>query len=167
MGEEQRPGVGQGPTKRRYTVADAAEILGLSAEAVRSRIKRHTLESVKEGSTVYVLLDADQTTPGHDQTAAQTTIQTGDWTADYIASLEEQITYLRRQLEEEREARTEERRRHDTIVAQLASRIPQLEPPREERESPTEHAEPSGRAETPQEAGRGSERPWWRRWFGG
>jgi hypothetical protein len=51
------------PPERRYTVAEATRILDTTAEAVRSRIKRGTLESVKDGATVYVLLSADRTPP--------------------------------------------------------------------------------------------------------
>jgi hypothetical protein len=54
-----------GPGRRRYTVAEAAEALGITAEAARTRIRRGTLESVKEGGKVYVLLSPDQTPPGH------------------------------------------------------------------------------------------------------
>ena len=50
-------------TGRRYTVAEAARLLDTTAEAIRSRIKRGTLQSVKEGATVYVLLSPDQTPP--------------------------------------------------------------------------------------------------------
>ena len=45
------------PPKRRTTVAQAAEILGISAEAVRGRIRRGTLLVERQGGTVYVLLD--------------------------------------------------------------------------------------------------------------
>jgi hypothetical protein len=89
----------------------------------------------------------------------------------------EQITYLRQQLDEEREAR----RRADTIIAQLARAneeqartIRELEapsePPSDERESPEtveeeqERAEPQSDAPGTQE---GVRRPWWQRWFGG
>jgi hypothetical protein len=44
-------------------VAEAARLLNTSAEAIRSRVKRGTLESIKEGKTVYVLLDTDQAPP--------------------------------------------------------------------------------------------------------
>ncbi len=58
--------------RRRLTVSEAADELGISAEAVRSRVKRGTLRSTKEGGTVYVLLPGsvsdDQTRPGDDQT---------------------------------------------------------------------------------------------------
>ena len=55
----------------------------------------------------------------------------------YIRSLEEQVQYLRAQLEQEQEARTEERRRQDMLIVQLsqtneaqARTIRKLEPPR-------------------------------------
>ncbi len=82
-------------TKLRATVGEAAELLGITAEAVRSRIKRKTLKSTKEGSTVYVLLEAggthgsqtaDQTTTEHDGTNAQTSTEqtTGQsWSMSY------------------------------------------------------------------------------------
>jgi hypothetical protein len=54
------------PTNR-VTVADAGRLLGLSAEAVRMRIKRATLASEKVDGTVYVLLDSDQSEPDEDQ----------------------------------------------------------------------------------------------------
>jgi hypothetical protein len=45
------------PPQHRTTVAEAAEILGISAEAVRGRIRRGTLPVERESGTVYVLLD--------------------------------------------------------------------------------------------------------------
>jgi hypothetical protein len=62
------------PPVRRTTVVEAAEILGISAEAVRGRIRRGTLLVERQGGTVYVLLDTpadDRTTD--DQTRVQTT----------------------------------------------------------------------------------------------
>src|SRR5215207_9615360 len=43
----------------RYTVPEAARALGISPEAVRNRLSRGTLESIKEKGTVYVLLAPD------------------------------------------------------------------------------------------------------------
>jgi hypothetical protein len=40
-------------------VAEAADALGISAEAVRMRVRRGTLRSEHVEGTVYVLLDAD------------------------------------------------------------------------------------------------------------
>ena len=101
----------------RYTVAEAAEVLGISAEAVRSRVKRGSLKHEREGNTVYVLLpigndrarqDTDQTPPEPDRAGDQT---------GRLEDLREQVAYLRRQLDEEREAR----RRADTILVQLSA----------------------------------------------
>jgi excisionase family DNA binding protein len=47
--------------RRRMTVAQAASCLGVTAEAVRARIQRGTLEHTREGKTVYVLLPTDRT----------------------------------------------------------------------------------------------------------
>ncbi len=41
----------------RYLVAEAAEILGISKEAVYNRIRRNTLQSVTEDGIKYVLID--------------------------------------------------------------------------------------------------------------
>jgi hypothetical protein len=71
--------------------------------------------------------------------------------------MRDRVHYLERVLEEEREARTEERPRHDTLMAQLTQRIPELEAPREPREADeTDEEEPEeGRAgPMPQALGR-------------
>ncbi len=174
----------QGLDIRRVTVADAAEILGITAEAVRTRIKRGKLDSVKEPpdrtGTVYVLLEADQTRPntdptsqGQDQTTDQThPAATEQFAEAMIEELRDRVRYLERVLEEEREARTDERRRHDTLMAQLMQRIPELEPPGEPRESsespgpirtPTDQAPGGADVQKPSEAHR---EPWYKRWFG-
>jgi chromosome segregation ATPase len=121
-----------------------------------------------EDGRVYVWMDATQDTGR----AAQDTTQ--DRTQDdRFEDLKEQIGYLRRQLDEEREAR----RRADTIIAQLARAneeqartIRELEAPQEASEdAKTVEGEPE-RAEprpTTAEAQEGVQRPWWRRVFGG
>jgi excisionase family DNA binding protein len=48
------------PPGRRLTVAQAADVLGISDDAVRSRIKRGTLRAVRESGRVFVVL-ADKT----------------------------------------------------------------------------------------------------------
>ena len=143
--------------KRRTTVSEAAEILGISAEAVRGRIRRRTIPVEREGGTVYVLIEGPEQ---HRTTVDQsrTTVgQPGDRTDLLIAELQDRVRSLE-------EANRENRR----IIAALTSRIPAIEAPSDERESPET---PSGAgpntqapspAETPAET-----RPWWRRWFGG
>ena len=130
--------------KRRVTVAEAARILGTTGEAIRSRIKRGTLPSVKEGGTVYVLLTADQTPPEPQPDADQTTDQTRP--DALIESLLDQVAYLREQLAAERRANDENRR---LLLAALERIPPQLEPPEspEPREEPETHPVRPERAE--------------------
>src|SRR5215207_9040655 len=46
--------------ERRTTVSEAAAILGISAEAVRGRIRRGTIPVEREGGTVYVLIEGTE-----------------------------------------------------------------------------------------------------------
>ena len=55
------PGEASRETRRlgqRYTVREAAEILGTTVDAVRGRIRRRTLDNMKVAGQAYVLLDA-------------------------------------------------------------------------------------------------------------
>ena len=122
-------------------MAEASEILGITAEAVRTRIKRGKLDSVKEPpdrtGTVYVLLQADQTRPnidptlhGQDQTIDQT---------ELVETLREQVAYLQGVIavrDQELALRAEEIRRRDTalereqqLAAMFADRLQALEAP--------------------------------------
>lgn len=141
MGED-RTGEPQA-NHERLTVAQAAA-LGITEGAVRSRIKPGTQPTAKEGATVYVLLG------GATSRANQTpnTGVPGDQ-SELIASLQDQIRYLREQLDAERQARTEERRRHDTVVAQLASKIPAIEAPQEASVAAEAAEEQQGRVRAP------------------
>jgi hypothetical protein len=163
--------VGEGRTDEpqanheRLTVAQAAAALGITEGAVRSRIKRGTLPTTKERGTVFVLLG-----DGTSEANRPPNIGVPGDQSELIASLQDQVRYLREQLDAEREARTEERRRHDTVVAQLTSKIPAIEAPQEAAEASAAAAEEPERAE-PHSATGGAEegvrRPWWRRVFGG
>src|SRR5215212_2916998 len=124
------------PPKRRTTVAEAAEILGISAEAVRGRIRRGTLPVKRESGTVYVLLDytsESRTTAGQPRTTGD---QPDDRTDLLIAELQDRVRSLE-------EANRENRR----IIAALTSRIPAIEAPQEARESPETVEEQQGRGE--------------------
>jgi hypothetical protein len=151
-------------TERRYTVNEAAEILGISAEAVRARINRGTLQKEKAADgTVYVRLDADHTHPdGRPDGDA-----TGDHTVPETKAFElmqEQVDYLRRQLE----VWQEEARRKDHIIAALTDRIPELEAPSETRDSSPEAASERGAGSDASESSQESaqRRSWLLRWFG-
>ncbi len=174
---------GQPETGRRVTVREAAVELGISVEAVRNRIKRGTLRSVKEpgkkeSASVYVILDGDhartdQPTAGRDQPtdqpgAGRDQPRPDDQPAALVEELRDRIAYLERQVVEEREAR----RRADTLMARLMDRVPELpaashEEPRESPESVREAA--TGTNTTPTSASPQTRihRPWWRRILGG
>jgi hypothetical protein len=95
---------------------DAADVLGLSVDAVRKRVKRGTLESERGADgRLYVFLDTDQESgaPRSD-------------TDRLISVLEEQLRIEREHLRAEREAHAEARR----LLAAALERIPpQLEAP--------------------------------------
>jgi hypothetical protein len=138
-------------TDRRVTVADAALLLGLSEDAVRSRLKRGTLRRDKgpDGTVLVVLGDGDTTdrpTINGDQPATgQRTDQTSQALMQaHLDSLEEQVSFLRAQLV----TRDEELRRKDHLLAALAERLPAIEPPSEARESPEAAAGNTEGAET-------------------
>jgi len=138
------------------TVAEAARILGITEGAVRKRVERHRLAAKRTADgRLIVYLGRDTTTT--DTTRDRPRQSRGD---RYTRGLVAEVEYLRRQLDQEREGRTEERRRHDTLMAQLtqanaalAARIPELEPPPEERESEVSPGRTSELGEVREELG--------------
>jgi hypothetical protein len=167
VGEGRRSGEDQPTTDessgRRLSVPEAAEALGISGDAVRSRIKRGTLATVREGGRVFVVLG------GSDRPNAQaqpTSVPSED---RLYQEMQARIRYLESQVEEEREAR----RRADTLLARLMDRLPELEVPSEAPSAepgspkPAEEQQGSGqpRPDAPG-AQEGVRRPWWRRMFG-
>jgi len=161
------------PSHRLVTVFEAAELLGISPEAVRARIKRGTLAKAKSpDGTVYVQLDSiEPQSDGyrtHDRTSARSR-RDGDGTDEetsahalmqaHLDTLEEQLAYLRDQLNQEREANRENRR----IIAGLVQRVPELEVPSEPREAPETVAREADGVEPPLD--HQEERSWWRRFF--
>jgi hypothetical protein len=117
-------------TRRRLSVSEAADALGITVDAVRSRVKRDTIAHVREGGRVYVLLGADESRPGYDQDTDQVGDQGARQAEDRTAEL---IATLREQLQAERQAHAEARR----LLAAALERIPAIEAPQE----PTEAAE--------------------------
>jgi predicted nucleic acid-binding Zn-ribbon protein len=118
-------------------VAEAADALGITVDAVRSRLKRGTIDHERKGGRVYVLLGADEARPGHNQDTDQVSDQGARESEDRTAEL---ITTLREQLQAERQAHAEARR----LLAAALERIPpQLEAPSEVRESDVS-PEPTG-----------------------
>lgn len=159
----------------RYTVRDAAEVMGISAEAVRARIRRGTVESEKDpDGTVYVVLRHDRTHPDSDGTTGRTSDRT-----ELVEALRGEVEHLRAELQRREERHEEEIRRRDHLLAAALARIPELPPqqPRDSRESARQdaggyeaHQDERGQQEAtqrPAEAPEGERRSWWRRIFGG
>ncbi len=158
----------------RLTVAEAAERLGVTQDAVRKRMARGTIRHVREDGRLYVYLDtferASNTVQDEGRDDASKTVQDAGQDR-YVAALEDQIQFLRRELE-----------RKDAILLRLAERIPELEAPPEPRDEPEtsaevsggtdarpERAEPQRGAQDPEGIAeeRNARRPWWLRWLGG
>ena len=144
--------------ERRTTVSEAAEILGISAEAVRGRIRRGTIPVEREGGTVYVLIEETKdhrTTGGQSRTNDD---RPSDRTDLLIAELQDRVRSLE-------EANRENRR----IIAALTSRIPAIEAPQEATGGAETAEEEPERAEHRPASGEtqeGVRRPWWLRMFG-
>ena len=118
-------------------MAEAAELLGISAEAVRGRIRRGTLPVEHEGGKVYVLLEQPVDASTTADQPRTTDDRPDDRTKLLIAELQDRVRSLE-------EANRENRR----IIAALTQRIPAIEAPPDERERPeTAAGEP---AESPQ-----------------
>jgi predicted ArsR family transcriptional regulator len=163
MGEDARRDTRR-DTRRRLSVPEAADALGVTVDAVRSRIKRGTIAHERKGGRVYVLLSADESRPGQDQYTDQGGEQGGREPEDRTAEL---IATLREQLQAERQAHAEARR----IIAGLVERMPPaIEAPPDERDAP-EAAASGAEGVSPRPGPTPSQesvqrRPWWRRVFG-
>jgi hypothetical protein len=155
------------PEMARHTVAEAADMLGISTGAVRNRLSRGTLASTKENGTVYVLLPSDMSRDAA-RDAADIPGGMSPPERDALTSeLRDRLRYVEGQLEAERQAHAEARR----IIAGLVERIPAIEASQEARESPQTVEEQQGRGE-PHSATVGTQegvqrRGFWRRLFGG
>ena len=147
----------------RLTVPEAAEVLGVTVDAVRGRIRRGTLHSERESGTIYVWVDRSETDrPGPSPTSRGPSLDQ----SELVGELRGRVEDLREQLQAERQAHAEARR----IIAGLVERIPAIEAPQEASEASEtveevpDRAEPQSGVPGPQE---GVQRPWWRRVFGG
>jgi hypothetical protein len=151
----------------RYTVAEAADMLGITTGAVRNRLSRGTLRSTKEDRKVYVLLPADMPRDAERDTDDTPRGMPHPEPDTLTSELRDRLRYVEGQLEAERQAHAEARR----LLAAALERIPAIEAPQaaadaaETVEEPSEGAKPRPDAPGPQAAT--SQRPWWRRIIGG
>jgi hypothetical protein len=173
-GHQERPTTGvptDGPPTDhvRLSVAEAARALGITEGAVRSRIKRGTLPTIKEDGNVFVLWGSGTSEANHPTyTDEPRDVPTGEpsdqpeqpQAGELVESLREQIDYLKGQLDVEREAG----RRKDHLLAAALERIPQIEAPQEASETPPRRSEAKEGEERVQDDG--ERLSWWRRLFG-
>jgi hypothetical protein len=124
---------------RRVPIAEAAEILGISKDAVRMRIRRGTLRSEKTNDRVFVWLDLKEHA---DQDTVHFGVQ-GEPNRELIDELRDRVRSLE-------EANRENRR----IIAALTQRIPELEVSREQvlPPEPPEAAETAAERDSQEEA---------------
>jgi hypothetical protein len=185
VGERSRYPSEQTHATVRMTVQEAAEALGVTVEAIRGRMHRGKYEKEKDAEgKVWVLLSSDQlpnvqeevdkrssersglgsserSDPSDDQ--SRTFGPNGYKRKDVVESelveeLRGEVNYLKEIIT----TRDEELRRKDTIIMQMAQRIPELEAAQEPREASETAFEPSTDTNSPEP----QRRSWWRRFFG-
>ncbi len=152
--------------RKRVDLKEAAEILDTTTEAVRKRAKRGTLDSeTGDDGLLYVWVDervddtadrADGQVDGGGQ-RGDDRVDEGSRAA-LIEHMSSEIGHLREQLALEREANRENRR----LLAAALERIPELEAPRDVRESPETVAPEAEGVETTSAQ---EKRSWWRRFL--
>jgi hypothetical protein len=149
-------------SSNRVSVYQAAEVMGVTVDAIRKRVSRGTIAHEKgEDGRVWVILDDDQDTASK----VRDTDQPQSDAAALISAKDETIAALREQLEQANERDRENRR----IIAALTSRIPAIEAPAETPGAAETAEEQQGRGEPHSatvESQEGVQRPWWRRVFG-
>lgn len=115
---------GPGQDTDRLTVADAAERLGVTHDAIRARLRRGTLEGEKEGDHWYVFLprdagqDTDATATGHDTTPAVALVE----------QMQSEVDYLRAELTAARIQAAQERERADVLQREALDRLQAMIP---------------------------------------
>jgi hypothetical protein len=157
----------------RLSVGEAAQVLGVTRDAIHKRISRGSIHHEKgEDGRFYVYVDTS--TEGLDSSTYRSIDKSKVESLErLIANQEDRISFLERELER----RGDEAERLHQIVAgltrttaELSTRLPELEAPAspaEPRESPETATEQPGRVE-PQPSDEGAQRrSWWRRVFGG
>ncbi|CAN5819857.1 hypothetical protein BH23CHL2_BH23CHL2_24160 [soil metagenome] len=164
-----------------YTIRQASDLLGISENAVRQRIKRGTIEAEKIGGRWRINLDDHQsitrptTSTDHQSTTTPTTSTdrqstttptntstTSDQT-ELVEVLREEIEFLRDQLDQ----RTQAERELRLIIARLAERIPELpSSTTQSTATPTSDTQDESPDDDRRDDPGSSSRPWWRFWRG-
>jgi hypothetical protein len=145
----------------RLSVAEAADFLGISAEAVRQRTRRGTLPTERDATgAVVVLLDpdiADTTRTDTDTTRDATRTDTSRDEAMEI--LRDQVTFLQRELE-----------RKDALLLNMTEVMKALNPPQDSsrgaRDGDLTASREQGDGDVPPSEAKQERRSWWARLLG-
>jgi hypothetical protein len=160
-------------TGREVPLGEAADLLGLTTEALRQRLKRgKSLRGVKRAGEWYVLLDQSQldgqpVASSHDQSQPvmnghdQTRLDAGEVAAlrEALAAGRDETIYLRGELQRQLERHAEETAAWQERLREahlLAAQRPAL-PAAAETPTETPRNDCAGSAESP--------RSWWARWW--
>jgi hypothetical protein len=151
---------------QRVDLQTAAELLGISSDAVRKRAKRGTIpyETGVDGK-LYVWVDEGVPSPG--ETDDYPDEPTDRDQGALVAELRGQVDYLQGIIGTRDRELSEMRR----LLAGALERIPEIDAPRdsppEPRDAPETASEGSDRGTAPEDAQEPVERrSWWRRFFG-
>ncbi len=142
----------------KVTIREAAELLGISENAVKKRLQRGTLRGAKGESGRWSVdipddIPADKESPSNDETLLN----------ELRARLQdknEQILFLQEELQ-----------RKDSILLTMARRLPELPPP--DRADPdrdqavTDQARQRMEARRQEASAQETRRPWWKFWAWG
>ena len=160
----------------RFTIPQAAEILGVKEDTIRKRIQRKTLQSIKGEHRVHVIIPADEYRRARERVKEASEDASGDKSQDVpgpsqdtrgelAESLREQVAYLQGVIatrDKELAQRAEEIRRRDAalereqqLAAMFADRLRELEAPREQA-----RPGPSGARMSPETAPGGPGSAW-------
>ncbi len=127
---------------RWLSISDAANMLGVSKDALRKRIRRQNIEAKKaEDGTWLVLVEQDNV------------LDNCPTTDLLVQELRDRIAFLENQLR----SRDDEIKRRDSIIMSLSQRVPELPDPADRARREAEHAELLATV-------RDLKRPWWKRW---
>ncbi len=147
----------------RYTVEEAAAVLGMTTGAVRNRLSKGILRSVEEHGAVYVLL------PAYYTSSRDAPHDTGDMpgmSGAPMSEMRERIALLERELEESGALVSEMRERiaflereiagKDAILTNIAEAVKDISPPAQEEEPSEPPEAPQTATQQPGRAGQPS-----------
>ncbi len=105
-----------------FAISEAAQVMHISREAVRQRIRRGTLSAAKVDNRWLVQAVAPDQYGASDigaSYATSTTIESPGGDDQLLSQLREEVAFLRRALEE----RTAEAQRRDALIATMMERL--------------------------------------------